>query len=115
MLILYRKVFFLSSLRIAHVLLRVLPSCPDTCAPQRHTPGRPGQPHSPGSLWSPKARGGCPSVAQLGDMAVSQLPKRCQRLGPVRKQVEAARLISADHDPASADQMVHAVGFDPHW
>src|SRR4029077_12828195 len=50
----------------------------------------------------------------LPDVAVSQLPKRCQRLGPVRKQVEAARLISADDDPAAADQMVHPVGFDPH-
>ena len=57
---------------------------------------------------------GCPSVVQLSDMAVSQLPKRFQRLGPVRKQVESARLIPADHDPASADQMVHPVGFDPY-
>jgi len=57
---------------------------------------------------------GYPSVAQLSDMAVSQLPKRFQRFGPIRKQVESAHLIPADHDPASADQMVHPVRFDPY-
>src|SRR5205085_12698839 len=64
--------------------------------------------------WSPKARVGYPSVAQRSDMAISQLPKRFQRFGSIRKQVEAARLIPADHDPAAADQMVHPVRFDPH-
>ena len=73
-----------------------------------------GQQQSPGARWSPKARVGYPSVAQRSDMAVSQLPKRFQRFGPIRKQIESARLILADHDPAAADQMVHPVRFDPH-
>ena len=57
---------------------------------------------------------GYPSVAQLSEMAVSQLPKRFQCFGPIRKQIESARFIPADHDPAAADQMVHPVRFDPH-
>src|SRR5713101_9511887 len=96
------------------MLLRVMPCYHDTFAPQSSMPGRPGQQQSPGARWSPKTRVGYPSVAQRSDMAVSQLPKRFQRLGPLRKQVESARLIPADHDPASADQMVHPVRFDPY-
>ena len=106
--------YFLCSLILAPMLLRVMPRCHDTFAPPCAAPGRPGPQQSPGARWSPKARVGYPSVAQRSDMAVSQLPKRFQRFGPIRKQVESARLIPADHDPAAADQMVHPVRFDPH-
>ena len=106
--------YFLCSLILAPMLLRVMPCSHDTFAPQCYTPGRPGPQQSPGARWSPKAHVGYPSVAQRSDMAVSQLPKRFQRFGPIRKQIESARLIPADHDPAAADQMVHPVRFDPH-
>ena len=70
-----------------------MPTCPEDQASRSLL--------APAGLQGPR---GLPSVAQLHDMAVSQLPKRFQRLGPIRKQGESA--LRADNNPATPDQMV---------
>ena len=109
---LYRETLFLVSLSKAYILLRVLLSSHDQCLLHATRPEDQGS-RSSGARWSSKALVGCSSVAQLRDMAVSQLPKRCQRLCTIRKQVESARIISSDNNLATLHQMVHPVGFHP--
>src|SRR5215813_3644724 len=60
------------------------------------------------------AAGRPPSSPELGALAVSELSKRLQRLGPVWKQIEARLFIPLHPDAAAANQMIEPVGFDPH-
>src|SRR5262249_12072085 len=60
------------------------------------------------------AAGRPPSSPELGALAVSELSKRLQRLGPVWKQIEARLFIPLHPDAAAANQMIDPVGFDPH-
>ena len=96
------------------MLVPLSTSDPDSFAPQRAPPGRPSQRHSTDFIWPAEAHLALPSVPQCADLAVSQLTKCLQGLRTVRKQVEAACLISTDDDPAPADQMIQPVSFDPH-
>src|SRR5262249_55998155 len=96
------------------MLVPLSTSAPDSFAPQRAPPGRPSQRHSTDFIWPAEAHLALPSVPQCADLAVSQLTKCLQGLRTVRKQVEAACLISTDDDPAPADQIIHPPTFDPH-
>ena len=46
--------------------------------------------------------GRTPSIPELSDLAISELPKRLQRLGPVWKQIETRLFIPFDPDTAAA-------------
>src|SRR6267143_474614 len=89
----------------------VISSYSDMGDPQCYMPGRPGQLPSTGCRCSPGARG-TPSIPDLGDLAISELPKRLQRLGPVWKQIETRLFIPFHPDAAAAYQMIDPMGFD---
>ena len=84
---LYRNLLFSCFALSASRLLRVILPSQHQLALQRHTPGRPSQPPSTGSTWSPEARGTLPLVSQLADVAVAALTKPLERLRALRKQV----------------------------
>src|SRR5215467_12712471 len=96
------------------MLVSIISSASGMGAPQRAMPGRPGWLPSTGCRCSPGARGRTPSRPELGALAVAELPKRLQRLGPVWKQIEARLIIPCHPDAAAADQMIDPMGFDTH-
>ena len=91
----------------------VLSSSSDIRAPQCCWPGRPGQLPSTGCRCSPGARG-TPSRPALGDLAISELPKRLQRLGPVWQQRETRLFIPCHPDAAAPYQRRDPMGCDAH-